>query len=118
MKSDAEFLKMAMNNYDNFHCHSVSDFKEDITRFSSVKKMLVRYKTTKEINVRLVLNHAVVIFNVFGNAGLDLFLYKIPREHHPTLFPFLLVLNRLTEDFLIKQRVDLDLKILQELKKL
>jgi hypothetical protein len=118
MKNDSEFLRRAMNVYDNVHCHSLKEFNEDLNRFTVIKKMLVRYKVTNEISTRLVLNHCVILFNVFGQDTLDMFLYKIPRELYPMLFPFLVFLNRVSEEFLIRQEVDLDLKILQELKKL
>jgi hypothetical protein len=118
MKTDSELLRRAMNVYDNVHCHSLDEFNEDLNRFTVVKKMLSRYRITNEISTRLVLNHCVILFNVFGQDALDMFLYKIPRELYPMLFPFLLFLNRLSEEFLIQQGVDLDLKILQELKKL
>ena len=118
MKNDSEFLRRAMNAYDNIHCHSLKEFNEDLNRFTVVKKMLSRYKVTNEISIRLLLNHCVTLFNVFGQDALDMFLYKIPKDLYPMLFPFLLFLNRLSEEFLIQKKVDLDLKILQELKKL
>jgi hypothetical protein len=118
MKTDSDFLRKAMNVYDNVHCHSLKEFNEDLNRFTVVKKMLIRYRVTGEISTRLVLNHCVILFNVFGQDALSMFLYKIPEESYSTLFPFLLFINRLSEEFLIQQGVDLDLKILQELKKL
>ena len=118
MKTDSDFLRRAMNAYDNVQCNYLVEFKEDIKRFVTIKKMMSRYKVTGEISARLVLNHTVTLFNVFGQDALELFLYKVPRDMWPVLFPFLLFLNRLTEEFLLKHGIDLDLKILQELKKL
>jgi hypothetical protein len=54
-----------------------------------IKKILGRYNVTGEISARLVLNHIVILFNVFGNTALDLILYKIDSDLHHLLFPFL-----------------------------
>lgn len=94
---DRQFYGRALKAYDNPHCVSLVEFEEDIARFSYIKKILTRYHQVHEINDRLILNHIVVCFNLFGAEALNLILHKIDREHWGYIFPFLFLLNRLPE---------------------
>jgi hypothetical protein len=64
---DSEFLRqknilpLALKYYDNPHCVTVSEFEEDFKRFKYIKKLLNR----SECDIRLLLNHIVVVYNVF-----------------------------------------------------
>ena len=118
MKSDAEFLRKAMNVYENIQCNTLEEFNEDLNRFSIIRKMLVRYKATNEISTRLLLNHVVVLFNVFGQHAVDMFLYKINSEHYSVIFPFIKLLDRVTDEFLHEHKIELDIGITEELRKL
>jgi hypothetical protein len=118
MKSDAEFLRKAMSVYENIQCNTLEEFNEDLNRFSTIRKMVGRYKATNEISTRLLLNHVVVIFNVFGQAAVDMFLYKISREHYSIVFPFIKMIDRVTDKFLLENKIELDQRIIEELRKL
>jgi hypothetical protein len=118
MKTDSEFLRTAMHVYENIQCNTLDEFNEDLNRFSIIRKMIGRYKNTNEISTRLLLNHIVVLFNVFGQTAVDMFLYKIQKEHYSAVFPFIRFLDRVTDEFLTSNNIQLDPKVIEELKKL
>jgi hypothetical protein len=75
------------------------EFFEDLKRFKYVKRLLNRYKQSGELSERLVLNHLIVIFNVFGfEAGLNILELKIPAEDWSVLKPFLIFLKAIRND--------------------
>ena len=115
MQNDAEFLKIAMHSYDNVQCNTLEEFNEDLKRIQIVRKMMVRYLTTGDISTRLILNHIIVLYNVFGSKSFDLIAYKIGKELHPILFAFLLFLNRLTKEQINQSGVVVDQAIMREL---
>lgn len=74
-------------------------FFEDLKRFKYVKRLLNRYKESGDLSERLILNHLIVIFNVFGfEAGLHILEFKLTeKEHWSTLKPFLIFLKAIDE---------------------
>ena len=67
---------------------------EDLKRFKYIKRLLNRYRDTGQLSERLILNHVIVIFNVFGNeAGLDILELRIDLEYWNVIKPFLIFLN-------------------------
>ena len=98
MLTEKTFLQYALKAYDNPACLSLDEFKQDLDRFSYIKKLITRYKDgSSDLKERLLLNHLVICFNVFGIFAFDFLLFKIPRENWDVLFPFLILLDRLPE---------------------
>ena len=96
--SEDNFLLYAMHHYDNTQCHSLQEFEEDLKRFLYLRKLLNRYKKDGELKERLILNHIIVLYNLFGDALTDMLFHKIEEEYWPTLVTFLVYLNRIPED--------------------
>ena len=96
--SEDNFLLHAMHNYTNHQCMSVKEFEEDLKRFLHLQKLLNRYKRNGELKERLILNHIIVLYNLFGNATTNMLFFKITEEHWPALMTFLVYLNRIPED--------------------
>jgi hypothetical protein len=121
-KSDAEFLQYAMHNYDNPQCSTVSEFEEDLKKFLYIKKLFTRYKKNDELKERLILNHLIVLFNLFGEAALKMLFYKIEKEDWNLLATFLIYINKLPENvpgtMLVSSDFRLDEKIISELRKI
>lgn len=93
-------MKVALRAYDNPQCITVDEFNDDLRRFQSIKKaFLIARKDPNDINVRGILNNFVVCFNLFGLDTLDLFLFKIDRDDWDLLFPFLIALNQLPNEY-------------------
>ena len=88
----------ALHNYDNPQCFSLEEFEADLNRFSTIKKLITRYvEGNAPLPERLLLNHLVICFNVFGDSTVDLLLSKIHRDNWGIVFPFLILLGRLPE---------------------
>jgi len=88
------FLIYAIKNYDNSGCRGIRDFQDDLKRLRYIKRLLGRYRQTGEIKERLVLNHIIVFYNVFGvDAATRMLFYKIQESLWPELKTFLVFLN-------------------------
>jgi len=95
--NDANFLIYAMHNYDNPQCHSIAEFEDDLKKFIYLKKLIYRYKNAGELRERLILNHIIVLYNIFGEATTKMLFYKIEEDLWPQLITFLVYLNRMPE---------------------
>lgn len=115
------FLTIAMRFYDNPQCLSVKEFEEDLRKFFYLKKLFNRYTETGELKERLIINHLVVLHNLFGVATTELLFYKIEEKHWNILATFLEYLDRMPDqipDFNInKSDMTLDSFILDQCNK-
>ena len=91
------FLMYAMHHYDNPQCNTVSEFEEDLKRFYYIKKLFSRYRADGVVRERLVLNHIIVLYNLFGDTTTNMLFHKINKEDWSTLVTFLVYLNRMPE---------------------
>jgi len=83
------------------------EFFDDLKRFKYVKRLINRYHEKGELAERLILNHLIVIFNVFGpEAGVEMLALKIPLEQWPTLKPFLVFLRAIKNDDITGIKMD------------
>ena len=85
----------AIKNYNNPQSVTYSDFEEDIKKFKYIKRLFRRYETTGELKTHLILNHIILLYNVFGDAATPLLFFKIEDNYWPVMKAFLLFLNRL-----------------------
>lgn len=91
--NDDNFLMFAMKAYDSPNC-IMSEFEEDLKRIKYVKRLIKRYKTTGELKERLILNHLIILSNVFGTKNsVRMLFYKIDEEDYDILKTFLLFLE-------------------------
>jgi hypothetical protein len=91
--NDDNFIIYAMKAYDRPNC-IMSEFEEDLSRIKYVKRLIKRYKTTGELKERLILNHIIVLSNVFGiESSARMLFFKIDKEDYDILKTFLLFLN-------------------------
>ena len=89
----------AIKNYDNPQCEGEKEFEDDLKRFKYIKRLLRRYYDTGVLKERLLLNHLIVLNNVFSmEAATTLLLYKIQPTHWPALKSFLIYLNNISDD--------------------
>jgi hypothetical protein len=97
--SDDNFEMFAMRHYYNPTCIDTDEFYQDLKRFKYIKRLLNRYYETGKMSERLILNHLIVIFNVFGvPQGLKMLEYKIEDKHWPVIKPFLIFLRIVPND--------------------
>ena len=110
-------IMFAIKHYDNPQCEGEREFYDDMKRFKYIKRLLRKYKDSNILKERLLLNHIIILNNLFGaEACVTLLLFKIQREYWGTLKSFLLFLNIIREDEL--QEVIEDKGVLGILEKL
>ena len=89
----------AIKYYDNPQCEGEKEFYDDMKKFKYIKRLLRKYDDSGVLRERLVLNHIIVLNNLFGpEACVTLLLFKIQREYWGTLKSFLLFLNIIRDD--------------------
>lgn len=107
--TDDNFILYAMHHYDNPQCHSIQEFEEDLKRFLYLKKLFSRYKSSGELRERLILNHIIVLYNLFGDAATDMLFHKIDKSNWNILATFLVYINRIPEEKLGDISIDSDI---------
>jgi len=101
------FKLYAAQHYNNPECLDVEEFNQDVNRFKYIKRLLKRYELTGDLQERLILNHLIVLFNVFGiDAGNRMIWYKVNEEHWHYIKPFLVYLHYLPENEKINVGMD------------
>jgi len=87
------FLILAIKHYDKPNC-LLSEFDEDMKRVKYIKRLFKRYKSTGDLKERLILNHIIILGNVFSvEFTVKMLFYKIEPEHYSILKPFLVLLS-------------------------
>ena len=103
--------------YSNKQCTEVEEFYEDLNRFKYLKRLLRRYESNGELQERLILNHLIVLFNVFGiQHAKRMVFFKTDPTSLSALKTFLVYLNYLKEDEYVE--IPLDLRIINVLRNL
>lgn len=94
---ESNFVLYAAKYYDNPQCFDTQEFLEDLNRFRYIKRLLSRYKESGELNERLILNHIITIYNVFGSVpATRMFFFKL-HNMHKEISPFISFLGYLPE---------------------
>ena len=115
--TNKNFELFAAHYYNNPECMDVDEFKEDLSRFKYLKRLLKRYETDGDLQERLILNHLIVLYNVFGiPAANKMVWFKINNEHYHYIKPFLVFLHYLPEDE--KVEIGMDPVIVKRLREL
>jgi len=97
--NEDNFLIYAAKHYHNPRCIDAEEFYDDLNRFKYVKRLVNRYIRTGNLAERLILNHIVIILNVFGNeSGIIMLMYKVGPEGFEVLKTFLLYLKAIKEN--------------------
>jgi hypothetical protein len=124
--NDGNFLIYAAKCYDRPHILQ-SEFEDDLKRIKYIKRLLRKYKQTGEFKERLILNHVIVLGNVFGvEAAVNMLFHKVDRDDYPQLKTILIYLNylpthlKVTFDkyYVRQEEIPVDLSIADILRKL
>ena len=95
--NDDNFLLFAIKNYENPQSITKEDFDKDLNHFKYIKRLLKRYKKTGELKEHLLINHFIILYNIFGETTTPMLFYKIESEMWSQIKTFLIFLNRLPE---------------------
>ena len=117
--NESNYLLFAIKFYDNPQSVTREDFESDLKRIRYVKRLLKRYQNNGELKVHLILNHLIILFNVFNEATVPLLFYNLDEELWPAIKSFLIFLNRVSEFPKTKvNEIEADEYCLQQLKEL
>tara|TARA_S200000501_G_scaffold23304_1_gene20191 strand:- start:2007 stop:2378 length:372 start_codon:yes stop_codon:yes gene_type:complete len=112
------FSSFAMKHYDDPQCESLEDFQEDLRRFRYLKRLLHRYHNNGEMRERLMLNHLICLFNVFGyDACMRMLEFKIKDKAYWTSIKTMLIYLGLVEEGW-ETDIKLDTKLAERLRDL
>lgn len=114
--NEDNFLLFAIKHYDNPNAMTKDDFFEDLKKFKYIKRLLKRYDKTGILKTHLLLNHIIVVYNIFGDAATPILFFKIDQHYWKYLKSFMIFLNRLDEDFIVN--IEPDSYCLEELNKI
>ena len=98
MLTEDNFFNYALRHYDNSQCYSIEEFNDDLKRFLYLKKLFSRYKNELDLKENLIINHIVVIYNIFGDEATNMLFFKIDEEYWDALVTFLVFLGRMPEE--------------------
>lgn len=115
--TEDNLLIYAAKHYYNPRCIDAEEFFEDLKRFKYIKRLLTRYDETGSLPDRLILNHIIIVFNVFGiEPALKILELKIDQKHWPVIKPFLIFLQYIRNDQYTS--ITMDQNVVQALRKI
>jgi hypothetical protein len=117
--NEENFLLFAIKNYENPQAVTKEDFDKDLNHFKYIKRLLKRYRNTGELKVHLILNHFIVLYNIFGEAATPMLFFKIEKELWSVMKTFVIFLNKLPDyPHCYIHDISLDQSCLSELQKI
>lgn len=95
--NEDNYLLFAIKFYNNPQSLTLDDFERDLKRIKYIKRLLKRYRTSGVLKTHLILNHLIVLFNVFDDATIPLLFYNLDQDLWSIVKSFLIFLNRIPE---------------------
>ena len=115
--NDDNFILFAIKNYENPQAVTKEDFDKDLNHFKYIKRLLKRYKNTGVLKTHLLLNHFIILYNIWGEATTPMLFFKIDKDLWTSMKAFIMFLNRFPEypktDI---HDIQVDIECLKELK--
>jgi hypothetical protein len=114
--SEDNFLIFAMNHYEAPTCSNMEEFNDEVKRFGYITRAF----KLNTVNTQLILNHIIILYNVFGLVATEMLLFRVAKEYWGYLMPFLIYLNRLDSEHLYQMMINTKLNeiIISELRNL
>jgi hypothetical protein len=95
--NEDNFLLFAIKNYENPQAVTKDDFQKDLNHFKYIKRLLKRYKKTGDLKTHLLINHFIVLYNIFGEATTPMLFFKLEKDMWSQVKTFIVFLNRLPQ---------------------
>ena len=95
--NEGNFPLFAIKNYENPQAVTKEDFDKDLNHFKYIKRLLKRYKNTGVLKTHLLLNHFIILYNIFGEAATPMLFFKIEEELWSSMKTFVMFLGKLPE---------------------
>ena len=124
---DSNFILYCAKYFDYPHCHDTEEFYEDLRRIKYIKKLITRYVVTGDLKERLILNHIIILNNVYGPIHLCRILFLKMEKQLKYIKPFLIMLNILPDKvynigkegkIFVTDEIEMDLTIIEALRKI
>ena len=117
--NEKNFLIFAIKNYENPHAVTREDFDKDLNHFKYIKRLLKRYRNNGDLRSHLLINHFIILYNLFGEAATPMLFFKIEKEYWDVIKTFIIFLNRLPDHpHSYIHDLDIDENCLKELKRI
>jgi hypothetical protein len=116
--NENNYMMFAIKHYDNPQSVTMDDFMEDLNRFKYLKRLFNKYLNSGTLRVHLILNHLIILFNVFNEATIPLLLYKLEYKHWSLLKTFLLFLDRYPSDLGTLANIEIEIEAQKQLEKI
>ena len=95
--NEDNFLLFAIKHYENPQAVTKEDFDRDLNHFKYINRLLKRYKNSGQLKTHLLLNHFIILYNIFGEATTPMLFFKIERELWSAMKSFIVFLGRFPE---------------------
>ena len=95
--NEENFLLFAIKNYENPQAVTKEDFDKDLNHFKYIKRLFRRYKNTGVLKTHLLINHFVILYNIFGDATTPMLFLKIDNDLWSYMKTFVVFMNKLPE---------------------
>lgn len=117
--NEENFLLFAIKHYENPQAVTKEDFNKDLNHFKYIKRLLKRYKSSGELKIHLLINHFIILYNIFGDAATPMLFYKIERNLWSSIKTFIVFLDRLPDyPKCYIHDIEMDRRCLEELEKI
>jgi hypothetical protein len=104
--TEENFIMFAIKYYDNPYCKGMSEFLDDIKRFKYIKRLLGKYRNNKGLKEKLIINHIIILNNLFGvEAVTKMLFFKIDEKFWPQLKTFLVYLNYMPNKIIVSNSI-------------
>jgi hypothetical protein len=106
--TEDNFIMFAVKNYDNPGCVGMDEFYDDLKRFKYIKRLLRKHNVGKDLKERLILNHIIVLGNLFGvEATTKMLFFKLEKKFWPQIKTFLVFLNYMPLKVIVSPGVEI-----------
>lgn len=117
--NEENFLLFAIKHYENPQAVTREDFEKDLNHFKYIKRLLKRYKGSGELKVHLLINHFIILYNIFGDATTPMLFFKTERELWSSIKTFVVFLDKLPDyPRCYIHDIEMDQTCLEELEKI
>ena len=117
--NEDNFLLFAIKNYENPQSVTKEDFEKDLFHFRYIRRLLKKFKAGGNLKVHLLINHFIILYNVFGDATTPMLFFKIEKNLWECVKTFVVFLDRLPDyPHTYIHDIDIDEECLKELEKI
>jgi hypothetical protein len=120
MFAEKDFFSYALKNYERPNSSTIEEFRSDLLRFKYLNRLLTRYESGGEVDILLILNHFIILYNIFESSACTKMIFYKLKDHKTSVKTFLLFLNympdRIPELSIISSDIPIDYTIADKLR--